>query len=373
MTTLDQAINIATSSLRACYCDDGIIAGPHHFTDYWARDGYFAAFGALALGDHHIVAKQLQLFFHHQRPDGLIPYRIMRGPISPRKYMGKPTFYPVPRPTYRLRGYGQPIYDGTTLTLLFASLTNKPEYLSQIKRALSYLESHERYGLLWDGPMAEWNDAIWKWGNLLYSNIIYWYMYDQLARWQSKSDPTWSVFLSTKRDQIATALRSRLWNGQFFADWHDHGRQDYLYPFGNCLAIAWGLTTPLETQSILTNCNNVKTNFSLETNSLAYPWWRVDILNRVMGMSDYQNHSLLWWQPITSYILTLKQTNPNQDIHSQLVKMCQKILQDQTIYECYERDGRPVKRWQYTAEHPFAWASGMLIWALAYNTHHAKS
>lgn len=278
MSIHDQAIKIATDSLRACYVENGIIAGPHHFTDYWARDGYFAALGSLAIGDNEIVEEMLSLFFSHQREDVLIPYRIMREPLSLSKYFGRPKFYPTPKPTYKLRGIGQPILDGTTLTLLFAALLKTKTYLPQIKLALNYLESKEKYGLLWDGPMAEWNDAVWKWGNLLYSNIIYWYMYDRLADWTLSLDPVFSSTLTAKTTQIADSLRTRLWNGKYFADWHDYQRQDYFYPFGNCLAIAWGFTTETETKSILEKCQTVSSNFSLETNNPKYPWWRVDLL-----------------------------------------------------------------------------------------------
>lgn len=370
MSNRDKATKIATDSLRGCYAENGIIAGPHHFTDYWARDGYFAALGSLAIGDHKIVKKMISLFFSHQRSDGLIPYRIMRGPLSLSKYLGRPKFYPSPKPTYNLRGIGQPILDGTTLTLLFSALLKTKEYLSQIKLALSYLESKEKHGLLWDGPMAEWNDAVWKWGNLLYSNIIYWYMYDRLANWTLTIDPILSATLTAKATQIAASLRSRLWNGKYFADWYDYKRQDYFYPFGNCLAIVWGFTTEVETQSILAECQTVKSNFSLETNNPKYPWWRIDPLQRLVGMADYQNQGILWWQPITSYLAALEKAGDTKNSSIITNSICKKIIADNLVSECYERSGSPFKRRIYTSEHPFAWASGMILWSLAYNTCH---
>lgn len=372
MSIQDNAIKIATASLRACYLESGIIAGPHHFTDYWARDGYFAALGSLAIGDLTIVEDMLSLFYAHQRKDGLLPYRIMRGPLTLSKYFGKPKFYSSPKPTYKLRGIGQPILDGTTLTLLFTALLKKGSYLPQVKSALNYLESKEKHGLLWDGPMAEWNDAVWKWGNLLYSNIIYWYMYDRLANWAKDIDPIFSASLATKTFQIAASIRSRLWNGKYFADWHDHNRQDYFYPFGNCLAISWGFTTESESRSILKECQGIRSNFSLETNTPKYPWWRVDPLQRLVGMADYQNHGILWWQPITSYLAALKQVG-DEDLYQNISQsISEKIVRDNLVSECYERNGSPVKRGIYTSEHPFAWASGMILWSLAYNVVHDK-
>lgn len=364
MATHDQAIKIATESLRACYEKNGIIAGPHHFTDYWARDGYFAALGSLSIGDNEIVSKMLDLFFSHQRGDGLIPYRIMRGPLSLAKYFGRPSFYKSPKPTYRLRGIGQPVLDGTTLTVLFAALLGRKSKLTQIKSALEYLKTKERHGLLWDGPMGEWNDAVWKWGNLLYSNIIYWYMYDRLANWTKTIDPTLSTALSTKSTQIAHDLRSRLWTGGYFADWHDYKRQDYFYPFGNCLAIAWGFTTEAESSAILKKCQTVRSNFSLETNTPKYPWWRVDLFQRLAGMSDYQNHGILWWQPVTTYLKALRLTNHKDEVKTIEDQIIKRIITDQTVSECYERSGQPVKRAIYTSEHPFAWASGLILWSM---------
>ncbi len=364
MTNLDEATAIAKKSLRACYQDDGIIAGPHHFTDYWARDGFFAAFGSLAIGDTNIIKKMLALFFSYQRSDGLIPYRIMRGPISLGKYLGRPKFYDHPRPTYRLRGVGQEVLDGTTLTVLFGALLKEDQYLPQIKKALKFLEIKEKHGLLWDGPMAEWNDSVWKYGNLLYSNVIYWYMYDSLASWIKGIDPSYSTTLKLKADKIAACLRTRLWNGKYFADWHDYKRHDYLYPFGNCLAITWGLTSQPETESILRECSLISHNFTLETNTPKYPWWRIDLFQRLAGMADYQNHGILWWQPITTYLSALKRAGHQNQAYTLMNKIAQIIMRDGDIYECYERDGAPVKRPVYISEHPFAWASGLILYSL---------
>jgi hypothetical protein len=43
--------------------------------------------------------------------------------------------------------------------------------------------------------------------------------------------------------------------------------------------------------------------------------------------------------------------------------MAQKLIRDGDFYECYERGGPQVKRFFYQAEHPFAWAAGMFLWA----------
>ncbi len=362
---LKQVLNRATTALRACYREQGIIAGPHHFTDYWARDGYFAALGSLEIGDQEIVEQMVKMFFSFQREDGLIPYRIMRGPITLGKYFGQPKFYKQARPTYRLRGFGQEILDGTTLSVLFAAKTKQINLIPQIKQALVYLESKERNGLLWDGPMAEWNDAVWKYGYLLYSNLIYWKMYQELSLFVGKIDPQWSEKIEIKQQQMNLNLHSRLWNGRYFADWHDYKRQDYFYPFGNCLAIVWGLTNQEESKSIFAQCENLANDLFLPSNTPKYPFYRIDLLQRLSGMADYQNNGILWWQPVTTYLKALQVAKRSSQAQKLSESITNKILADQEIYECYEKTGQAVRRKLYMAEHPFAWASGMLIWSLS--------
>ena len=360
------SIDIAKKELRACYSDEGIIAGVHHFTDYWARDAYFASLGALSINDNVIVNKTVVNFFKYQRSDGLIPYRIMRGPATLGKYLGNPSYYRKPKPTYKLRGLGKEVLDGTTFTVLFSSLLGLKEYTNNIKLALKYLETREKYGLLHDGFMAEWNDTALKSGNLLYSNVIYWYMYECLSLWTKNFDQDWFNKIEVKKQKISLALRERLWTGKYFADWHDYKRQDYFYPFGNCLAIAWGLTNKNESESILKQCLLVKKDFTLETNTPKYPFWRIDPFIQLVGMGNYQNHSKLWWQPMTAYLVALKRMGKESEIEKVENLITTKIDADNKIYECYERTGEPMRQFIFRTEHPFAWSSGMILWALLY-------
>lgn len=352
----EKAREIAIRELRACYQEHGPVAGTHHFTDYWGRDGYFALQGSLAIGDTEIAEKLVNLFFAFQRKDGLLPYRVMNGPVTVGKYFGKPGKYKEPSPSYNLRGYGSPVLDGTTLSLMTlaqlwkAGKIELDKYAHKVELALNYLTSKEKNGLLWDGPMCEWNDAVTKWGNLLYSNIIYWNMYRELGD-------------IAKQDQIADSLRSRLWNGRFFADWHDHKRQDFFHPFGNLMAIAWGLASPEEARSILDEAEKSRVQFTLESNTPKYPQNRVWWLNRVIGIGDYQNQGMLWWQPVCAYVVALAKTGRLDEARKQFNLMTEKIVEDDSIWECYERDGRPAKRTLYRAEQPFAWAAGLILWA----------
>ena len=74
--TVRRAYGIAVRDLRACYNPDGIVAGRLHFNAYWARDGFWALFGALALGDHAQARAQLDTFIRYQFPSGKLPIRV---------------------------------------------------------------------------------------------------------------------------------------------------------------------------------------------------------------------------------------------------------------------------------------------------------
>ena len=71
-----RAYTIARRDLRACYNPDGIVAGRLHFNAYWARDGFWALFGALALGDLQQALAQLTTFMRYQLATGRLPVRV---------------------------------------------------------------------------------------------------------------------------------------------------------------------------------------------------------------------------------------------------------------------------------------------------------
>jgi len=50
---IKKARAIAADCLRRCYDANGIVAGRHQFNDYWARDSFFASFGALEIKNYY--------------------------------------------------------------------------------------------------------------------------------------------------------------------------------------------------------------------------------------------------------------------------------------------------------------------------------
>ena len=67
--SIAKAWTIAHKALKECYKGPGIIAGKHHFDDFWARDSFFASWGSLAAGDFTEVRSNLDLFFRFQKKE----------------------------------------------------------------------------------------------------------------------------------------------------------------------------------------------------------------------------------------------------------------------------------------------------------------
>ena len=79
---MEKPESIAKNSLRKCYKKHGIVAGATHFNYFWARDSFYASWGALEIGDHKIVKKNLESFIKYQKNDGQIPLRIGATSLS---------------------------------------------------------------------------------------------------------------------------------------------------------------------------------------------------------------------------------------------------------------------------------------------------
>lgn len=126
---------IAKSNLLSCCHDLGIIAGLHQFSDLWARDSFFASFGANIIGQKKSTEKTLKTFLSFQRSDGLIPYRIQRSPATFGKYFGKPNFFDIPRANFRSRQSGGLVLDGGLMLIIaftqYIKVTKNINFLKQ--------------------------------------------------------------------------------------------------------------------------------------------------------------------------------------------------------------------------------------------------
>lgn len=227
---------------------------------------------------------------------------------------------------------------------VIAARQHGKRFQHHIDKALRFYANRFGDNLIYEWFQSGWQDSIMKSGVTLYTNVLYWE--------------------ATRRDDIARMIQRTLWNGSYFSDWMDYRRHDYFDAHANMLAIIFKLANRRQAESILDvaerECWN---NFTLETNSPHYPFWRINPLNYLAGMADYQNRGCLWLQPGILYAVALYQSSRKNHAEKVLSAIERKIIEHNGVYELYEKDGNPVRRFLYKAEGPFAWSAGLFLWA----------
>lgn len=369
-----RAYAIAADDLSRCLIPHGYVAGSHHFVDLWARDSLFAALGAIASGKISEPKKTIETFLHYQRPDGLVPYLILRSKHTPGKYFDRHTYYTNPVAHIRSHMSAGIVPDGGVMTIIAArsyiEQTRDRRFLTRhyesLVRAFMWYEGRRTRGLVREWFQCEWADALLKSGNTLYTNVLYYKAAADLC-WLAKraGKPSDADFFARRAKEIKKNINIHLWTGSFFADWKDWKRQDYLAVHPNMLAVVFGLTDKHQALSILKTAKAAAWNgWTMENSWPKYPVWRVPVFHTLIGMGDYHN-GLIWLQPGIVYALALCTAGRKREAASVLAGIAEKIIASGGVHEVYERSGRPVKRVVYRSEQPFAWSSGLFIWVSA--------
>lgn len=365
---------IGIESLNSCISEIGYTAGVHHFVDLWARDSLFAC-----LGDSEGVEtkKTINTFLKHQRKDGLIPYRIRRSSLSIKKYFGKPEMLKIPVADFRSFQSGFTVYDGgITTILIFSEYVNRfndvdflESELLNIQKAIAFYRKRFKDGLIWEGPLCEWADAVLKFGNVAYTNIIYVASIKRFIEILELNkgilgDEISSYIIELKDfyEKLRDRLFTRLWNGTYFSDWYDYKRHNYFGVHHNMLAILFGLTTDEQSRTILEKVSKeCLDEVGVRSNFPKYPKRRIPIQNFLVGVGDYHN-GIYWIQPWILYIAALKKFNMDTQAKEQLGKLETIIKRDGIVYENYDYDWKYTNRKFYRSEGPFAWNSGLIVW-----------
>lgn len=370
----DKKTDIALRDLMSCIVHEGFVAGSHHFVDLWARDSLFATFGANVSGLSKISKKTIETFLRHQKSNGYIPYLILRSKHSIGKYFGKQTYYDVPKGISRSHMSFGTVPDGGVMTVIaakrYVEQTGDIRFLSahyqSFVRAITWYTRRFHDGLIHEWFQCEWADALMKSGRTLYTNVLYFRAMGDMA-WLAKKlkKEDESRVYASRATHIQFLLNRDLWNGTYFADWKDWKRQDYFATHPNMLAIIFGLATKRQASSILLMAKQHAWNGWTLINSVPrYPIWRVPIFHIIVGMRDYHN-GLLWLQPGILYAVALFISGKRAAAKSVLLGIEKKINASLGAHEVYEENGTPVHRLVYRSEQPFAWSSGLFVWASA--------
>lgn len=371
--TIRQAYKIAVRDLRACYNPDGIVAGRLHFNAYWARDGFWALFGALALGDHEQAAAQLTTFMRFQPPSGVLPVRLE---FVGHTFGSYHTLRMRPKAVGRAGGlFSNPI-DPVALFLVaareYVERTGDTSFCERcspsMDRAIGWLRRHDRDGdqILESYFLADWMDSILKCNKVFNINVIYYAglrAYEALTRLVGRVDD--AEHLRRAADQVYGRLQEVFWTGDYFVDWIWGSRRGGFSADGNVLAIFFGAATEAQARRILAYIaeHRLDTATPLQTCYPVYPWWRVFPLYYLAGIPDY-HRTMIWpWLGTLSAVGKDRLGDPAGAL-TDLARIGEWYVRCNAVNEVYDAGGTPVARRFYHAEVPFAWNAALYVYAV---------
>lgn len=371
--TLLHAYQIAVRDLRACYNPDGIVAGRLKFNAYWARDGLWAVFGALALGDAGQARAELEMFAKYQPPSGSIPVRIE---FVGHHLSGYNTLRTRPKVVGRAGGIFRDPVDTAALFVLAVH-----EYLVRTgdravtaglvpsaDRALGWLRTQDRDGdgLLETHYLADWMDSIIKGPKVFNINAIYCAALRAFAAIAAATgEPDAAARASAAAEAVAARLQAVFWNGEYFVDWVHGRRRGGFSSDGNVAAIYFRTATDAQARSILAFIarRGLDADTPLRTCDPVYPWWKVYPMYYLAGIPDY-HRTLIWPWLGTANALNKARLGDRAAAVRDLERIGAWFVQAGAVNEIYLPNGIPVSRRAYSSEVPFAWNAAFYVYAL---------
>lgn len=373
LDTIRRAYRIAVRDLRACYNPEGIVAGRLHFNAYWARDGFWALLGALALGDHDQARAHLDLFIRYQMSSGELPVRIE---FLGHTFGGYHTRRPMPKALYRAGSIFPHPIDPTALFIVAAREyfrhTHDMEFAGRFNPAMTkasrWLMQHDRDGdeIIENGYLAGWMDSILKKDKVFYLNLLY---YEGLRSCEMLKTEL-QMMADAEQFRIATnrlyeRFQTEFWNGRYFTDWIRGSRRGGFSSDGNVLAILFGVATPDQSRKIMRFIaeHDLDGSTPLRTCYPVYSPYQVFPFYYLAGIPDY-HRTMIW-----PWLGTLNAVNKHR-LGDRLLALADLsrfgawYVRDNAVSEVYDQQGRPVTRRFFYAEVPFAWNAGVYVYAV---------
>ena len=354
-------------------------AGYRNFSESWARDFGFAAYGLLALKHYNPVKETLEAFLWHQTREGQLPVKLHSVHVVTRflhSYFGReqPNEMLL-RPKY-VSGHGAPSLDGQAL-LVIAALTYAQEtgntvflenHWAELRAAMLWLENYrkgdEEDHLLHQGAFADWADSIARHGRVLYTNVVYWKALSEMAIAATRLNMHQeAVYYFAKADKVSRAIHQRFWRpdlGYFVTS----DTLTQLSSDGNLLAIAWGLANPEQAESILRIMDEARMAEPVPTRVTypSYPRHLIALENLLGGVANY--HTSASWLWIGAWhVIALARTGHIERAKKLVARILSVIVEDRQVHEVHGPNGKPLSSRWYTAEAPLTWNAGMVIYA----------
>ena len=371
---IKKAYDIAQNNLRSCYSKNGILAGLQHFDDYWARDSFFASLGALCLKDFTIIRKNLELFIKYQNNAGQIPIRV--GDYFIISKILRIKFKQKTRARYTQdKMFSYPTDQNSLFIISFYNYIQKTHDYTFLEKHSTKLKKAIQWNLLCDidkdylmeeKNYATWADSIKKSGKVLYTNVLHCEAlraFSELCKIANKkNDSKYYLYLHKK---VKQKINDIFWKKDYYLDWIDKKEYDYFSTDGNILAILFNISTKKQSLKIQRCIKKFKINQPVpsKTNYPLYPLTKVSLINHLGGMGDYHNGLSWLWLGCLDAVAKNK-IGMKKEAKQLITKISEIITRHSGVYEVYEQNGKPVNRSLYKSEYPFAWSSGMFVYAV---------
>jgi glycogen debranching enzyme len=382
------AIFIATESLRSGIqprrltthsSKEVLHAGYRNFSESWARDFGFAAYGLLTLKQYNPVKETLESFFWHQTSEGQLPVKLhsvhvvtrflhsFLGREQPNELMLKPKY---------LSGHGAPSLDGQALLIIAAlayvqetgTIRFLEDHWAGLQAAIQWLEKYRKGTgedpLLHQGAFADWADSIARHGRVLYTNVVYWKALSEMAIAATRLNlHQEAVAYFVQAEKVLRAINRHFWHADlgYFVTSDDllHLSSD-----GNLLAIAWGLATREQAESILSVMERARMAEPVPTRVTypSYPRHLIALENLLGGMANYHTDASWLWIGAWHAIALVK-TGHMESAQKLVSRILEVIVQDRQVNEVHGPNGKPLSSMWYTAEAPLTWNAGMILYA----------
>jgi GH15 family glucan-1,4-alpha-glucosidase len=360
-----------------------LCAGHRNFREPWARDLSFALFGLMEIDEAEVARESLEVFLHFQKPSGQFPIKCYSTGIIDRylhSLFGRkqPTQLPL-RPKY-YSGHHTISLDGNALLVIacfnYATYSGDIDFVrthwKSLKQAVYWLEERALGGsnLLYQEAYSDWADSLARTGHVLYTNVIYWKVLTEMADFSEKLGSLDDIgSWKEKATQTKNAIRAELWRsdlGYFVAS----QELDNLSSADNLLAIAWGLATKKQANSILDAINRFKMAEPVPTRVMQgrIPIKYIALENRFAGIPEYHTQAAWLWLGAW-HAISLAHAGRTADADKILERILHIVERDKIVYEVYGIDGTYLTTRWYTAEAPLTWSAGMIVYAYHYLDH----
>lgn len=362
---------IATDSLRACYVEGKVVASPTHFSDFWARDTFWAVPGMLAAGDHVEVRNCLSFFLSYQRKDGKLPRKISTDLNGIKYLFGKKFMRKEPRPIYQGLVWPFNAIDGELLFVIaveaYVRETGDANFVEKhyhdIRKALVWYTKRRKNNLIYEHLLGNWMDTVIKFGPVLYTNALYARALGAMAEIAHAVGRDEDIALfKAHHNNTAKEIRKRFWNGSFFVDETRVPKAKIFDVVGNVQCLLYGIADDTMSTSVLAELKkHIKEHgVFLPAVPTGHRPWKINPVARLMGIGDY--HTGASWLWIDLLVVRAFLERDEKEIADQMIKgIAEAIMRDGEVGETYFQDSTPYKKRFWESASPFAWSSGILL------------